>query len=134
MSLSTTAVRCAPHQSWTNLAERCMSILNLALQNVALQREMMSEDLEKYASDVSTLSELRGQSTKLGFRAAYSRSMQPVIDLLNSHFARMKLKETPFSVYTGARETDIQEMFEEILQVDKLVMKELKKAGSCSHF
>ena len=39
------AVRCAPHQSWTNLAERCMSILNLALQNVALQRESMPKEL-----------------------------------------------------------------------------------------
>ena len=53
------AVRCAPHQSWTNLAERCMSILNLALQNVALQRESMPEEFEKCASDVSSLSELR---------------------------------------------------------------------------
>ena len=52
------AVRCAPHQSWTNLAERCTSILNLALQNVALQRESMPEEFEKCASNVSSLSEL----------------------------------------------------------------------------
>lgn len=85
------AVRCASHQSWTNLAERCMSILNLALQNVALQREPMSEVLEKCVSDVSTLSHLRGLvSSKSEFKAAYLRSMQPVIDLLNGRFTRMK--------------------------------------------
>lgn len=72
------AVRCAPHQSWTNLAERCMSILNLALQNVALQRDLMSEELEKYVSNVSTLSELRSlASSKPEFKTAYLRSMQP---------------------------------------------------------
>ena len=48
------AVRCAPHQIWTNLAERCMLILNLALQNVALQRESMPEEFEKCVSDVSS--------------------------------------------------------------------------------
>ena len=145
------AVRCAPHQSWTNLAERCMSILNLALQNVALHRESMPEELEKCASDVSTLSELRGlASSKPEFKAAYLRSMQPVIDLLNNRFTRTKLKESPLSTYTGANESEIQEMFDEVLQIDttlqadKLVQKELKKAEGwklfvtkhckCSHY
>ena len=97
------AVRCAPHQSWTNLAERCMSILNLALQNVALQRESMPEEFEKCASDVSSLSELRNlASSKPEFKAAYLQSMQPVIDLLNGRFTRMKLKDSPLSTYTGA--------------------------------
>ena len=92
------AVRCAPHQSWTNLAERCMSILNLALQNVALQRESMPEEFEKCASDVSSLSELRNlASSKPEFKAAYLQSMQPVIDLLNGRFTRMKLKDSPLS-------------------------------------
>lgn len=61
------AVRCAPHQSWTNLAERCMS----TLQNVALQRQSMPDDFEMCASNVSTLSELRGlASAKSEFKAA----------------------------------------------------------------
>ena len=87
------------------------------------------------------MSELRGlESTKPEFKAAYLMSMQPVIDLLNGRFARMKLKETPLSVYTAASESDIQEMFEEVfqidhtLQVDKLVMKELKKADGWQSF
>ncbi len=35
------AVRTCPYQSWTNLAERVMSTLHLALQNVALARKPM---------------------------------------------------------------------------------------------
>ena len=30
------AIRTCPYQSWSNLAERAMSTLNLALQNVSL--------------------------------------------------------------------------------------------------
>jgi len=39
--------RTSPTQSWTNLAERLMSVLNLALSNCALSRELMSEEFEK---------------------------------------------------------------------------------------
>ena len=31
------AMRTCPTQSWTNVAERVMSILNIALQNIALE-------------------------------------------------------------------------------------------------
>ena len=60
--------------------------------------------------------------------------MQPVIDLLNGRFTHMKPKDSPLSTYTGASEDDIQKVFDEvhqidnILQIDKLVKKELKKA------
>ena len=40
------AMRTCPTQSWTNLAERVMSILNIALQHCALERETMSEEFE----------------------------------------------------------------------------------------
>ena len=89
-------------------------------------------------------------SSKPEFKAAYLQSMQPVIDLLNGRFTRMKLKDSPLSTYTGASEDDIQKVFDEvhqidnILQMDKLVKKELKKTENwqpfvakhckCSHY
>ena len=39
-------VRTCPYQSWTNVAERIMSTLNLALQNVSLARSNMSQRAE----------------------------------------------------------------------------------------
>jgi hypothetical protein len=36
----------APTQSWTNPAERRMSVLNLALSNCALSREIMGDELK----------------------------------------------------------------------------------------
>ena len=40
------AARCAPGQSWTNPVERQMSILNIALQNCALERSRCTDDIE----------------------------------------------------------------------------------------
>ena len=64
-----------------------------------------------------------------------------MIDLLNGgRFTRMKLKDSPLSTYTGASEDDIQKVFDEIhqidniLQIDKLVKKELKKAENWQSF
>lgn len=78
-------------------------------------------------------------SSKPEFKAAYLRSMQPVIDLLNNRFTRTKLKESPLSTYTGANESEIQEMFDEVLQIDttlqadKLVKKNRKRLKAGSH-
>ena len=49
------AARTAPMGSWANLAERVNSLLNLALQNVALSRESMDEDNEYVMKSVSSL-------------------------------------------------------------------------------
>ena len=41
------AMRTCATQSWTNAAERIMAILNIALQNVALERDAMATEFEK---------------------------------------------------------------------------------------
>ena len=41
------ACRCAPGQSWINTAERVMSVLNVTLQNCALEREPCSGEIER---------------------------------------------------------------------------------------
>lgn len=52
------AVRTAPQMSWINLAERIMSQLNLALQNVALAREEMPEQFEKRMKTLSSINQV----------------------------------------------------------------------------
>ena len=49
LDLDTTIVvmRTWPIQSWGNIVERVMSVLNLVLQGVALARQEMAEDYEK---------------------------------------------------------------------------------------
>ena len=53
------AVYTCPYQSWTNPAERVMSVLNLALQNTSLQRKEMSSEHEKLVKNKSTVKEVR---------------------------------------------------------------------------
>jgi len=53
------ALRTAPYHSWMNPAERVMSVLNLGLQGVALQRDEMNNELEGVFKSLNTLEEIR---------------------------------------------------------------------------
>ena len=51
--------RCAPGLNWINPAERIMSILNLGLQNVSLERQQGSEVTEKVLKDCKSMNDIR---------------------------------------------------------------------------
>lgn len=57
-------VRTCPYQSWQNVAERMMSTLNLALQNVSLARTSMPDRFEELVKNKHTLTEIRECITK----------------------------------------------------------------------
>jgi hypothetical protein len=56
--------RTAPTQSWTNPAERVMSILNLALSNCALAREAMDDEFEKNMKKCNSMTSVRKLADK----------------------------------------------------------------------
>ena len=102
------AIRTAPNHSWVNPAERCMSILNLALQHVALARSEMDKKFESKAKNKSSLTALRNLATyDPQFKEAFAQSIGDVRDLVNDRFSRMRLKEEAIRVYKGAKEEDI---------------------------
>ena len=71
------AARNAPGQSWVNLAERVMSILNLALQNCALSRERMEPNLERKMNNKKNIEEVRqAAKTTEGLKESLVDSMQ----------------------------------------------------------
>ncbi|WAR16034.1 hypothetical protein MAR_030628 [Mya arenaria] len=74
----------APAMSYLNPAERTMSVLNLALQNVALQREKMQPEFEMMAKG-KTLSERNAK-----FNEKYSESASGPIDVIRQRFAKLK--------------------------------------------
>jgi hypothetical protein len=53
------AIRTAPYHSWSNSAERIISIINLGLQGVALKRSDMSSDSEQIFKSLGTMEEIR---------------------------------------------------------------------------
>lgn len=114
------AARCAPHGSWINPAERTMSLLNLALQNVALERGCMSEGLEKLISGKSDLNSVRRTAErhpdlKEGFKAA----MQPVIRLVSERFRKMRLKEEKVRTFPAALDEEIEEIMSILSIIDE---------------
>ena len=57
--------RTAPTQTWTTLAERLMFVLNLALSNGALAREIMGEDFEKNMKKCNSMASVRKMAKHL---------------------------------------------------------------------
>ena len=53
------ALRTAPRQSWQNLAECVMSLVNAALQNVATERPPCREEDEKELSTCNKIKSIR---------------------------------------------------------------------------
>ena len=58
------AARTAPSQSICNPAERCMSLLYLALQNISLKRNRMGANIELRVKPGTTLKKLGDLSVK----------------------------------------------------------------------
>ena len=106
------AIRTCPYQSWTNLAERVMSTLNLALQNVSLARAAMDPELEAMIQSKTTLTDLPDAiSTSPALAAAFRDSMSFVIVRLTQRFNQMKLKEDPVECANAASDEEVDEFF-----------------------
>ena len=73
------ACRPAPGQSWQNPVERVMAVLNIGLQNCALERVKMSEDIEGLLKRCGSMADIRKAAEKNpGLVQAWSTSIAPV--------------------------------------------------------
>ena len=91
--------RCAPGQSYSNPAERCMSILNLGLQNCTLQCSSGSPEFEKSIKNCNSMSALREKfERKPDLKTEWLESLEAPIGLVEGRFSRLKLKNEPFVV------------------------------------
>ena len=135
------AVRTCPNQSWTNTAERVMSILNLSLQNVSLERKAMDDDFEKVMARLKHVKAVRSRlESSPEMKQKVNDSLQPVISLLNDRFNRMKLKGRHFKTVEAAGENQIESIFGEVQTIDASVSqndmtrKALKDADALQKF
>jgi len=72
-------VRCAPGQSWINPAARIMSILNLGLQNVSLERCEMGKNEEAILKSCNSMAEIREKGKDiLEIKDGWTESIEPV--------------------------------------------------------
>ena len=105
-------VRTCPYQSWTNVAERIMSTLNLALQNVSLARSNMSQRAEAVLKKKKTLDEIR-EAIKLDSELgdAVKDSMATPLIQVGQRFQCMKIKDVPVKLGVPATESEIEAQF-----------------------
>lgn len=85
-------LRCAPGQSWINPAERIMSILNLCLQNVSLQREKGPESTEAILKQCGSMADI---GSKIDLKPDWLDLLEPVQRVIRNRFSRLKLKNEP---------------------------------------
>ena len=115
------AMRTCPTQSWTNLAERVMSILNIALQHCALQRDEMSNQFEDIIKKSNSMSKLRSEASNLEeLQESFTTSMQSVISLVESRFESMKLKENYIQCTKACNDNDIDIFFQFLHRIDEI--------------
>ena len=96
--------RCAPGNSWVNPAER-MSILNLGLQNCALERHATEDD--KFRSHNSMSAIRTAIAAKPELKEPWVSSVQPVQQLIVKRFERLKLKDVPFETIPPVTDDEI---------------------------
>ena len=136
------ALSTCPYQSWTNPAERVMSVLNLALQNTSLQREEMSSDLEILVKNKNSMKAVRAEiEAHPSLGDGINHAVQPVIDFLDHRFQQLKLKDRYFKSGHVATQPEIDEMFDEVLlnidstlQKNELTKADLKRSESLKRF
>lgn len=105
-------IRTAPSASYYNPAERCMSTLNIALQNVALQRGRMIPGLEMQTKSFTSLSKLRNAATKNAcLKKEYKEAMSVPIEILKERFSRLKWKGESVVVHDAAQEDMMVDLY-----------------------
>ncbi|CAB4406022.1 unnamed protein product [Rhizophagus irregularis] len=113
------AMRTAPAQSWTNPAERIMSILNLGLQGVALLRDQMSSEMEDLFSRKNTLEEIRlVAKNNSQLESELRNSIKSIQQLLNRRTERLVLDNENFICKSPADDEEIARFFEAIISID----------------
>jgi hypothetical protein len=118
-----------------------MSTLNLALQNISLEREKMSDPLEQAIKYKNSISAIRSVvEDKPEIEPALLESTSPIISLLGERFARMKLKGKAIKIRPAASQDEVVDNFEAVHFIDsslimgKLQQENLKDAAGLKAF
>ena len=112
----------APYHSFLNEPERVMSILNLALYGVALERPKI--DNEKYRGEearfksTKTISDLRTQAERFpDLKDGLHGALEPVFELLYSRFEKLSLGGVPFKRGEHVSSEAVDELFDTVRQL-----------------
>lgn len=136
------AARTAPGHSWANPAERIMSLLNIAYQNVAIYRTEMSCHYEQMIKACSSMNDIRKKAEKSdGLERAWLQSLEEIVNLLNDRTGRVELKGKRFNTPSPASkeeirtfESEVQHHVDPTIISGKYTMNDLKKCQGYKNF
>ncbi|XP_052781350.1 uncharacterized protein LOC128217930 [Mya arenaria] len=128
------ACRCAPGQSYTNPAERIMSILNIGLQNCALSRQKSTDEVENCIRKCNSMDSIRKVAVdKPEIKEQWEVAIEPLREVIENRFKRLSLKDEPIEAMypTSEEEMDILKQHLHYLfpqmNTDRLVKAETNK-------
>ncbi len=104
-------IRTAPGQSAINMAERAMSPINLALQNVSTSRFKGDDNFEERMKRLNSMTKVRRAAEKdPEIKKNLEKSMEPVIAFMKQRFSRVMWQEKYVQVHDSAREEAMREL------------------------
>ena len=105
------AARCAPGQSWTNPVERVMSILNIGLQNCALERTVGSQEDEKLLKSCGCMDDIRKTAVDHpSLKQFWHTSIEQCRRTMTQRFSRLSLKSEPIRIFNPVETTEIDSL------------------------
>ena len=112
----------APYQSFGNEPERIMSILNLALYGVAVERPPIDE--ERFPGEESrfrrtkTIAELRSAAAAFPkLKEGVHDAMLPLFELFYQRFEKLSLKDVPFERGEHTSDSDVDDLFSAVREL-----------------
>ena len=111
--------RTAPGHSYVNPAERCMSTLNLALQNCALSRDAQDRNVEKRLKACNTMEAIRKQQPVI--RDGWSASVKNTQKAVERRFNRLMYSDQQVLVHEPASADDITDFLQQAKDVDSTI-------------
>ena len=97
------AARTAPGHSFVNPVERIMSLLNIALYGVAIERSKMSEQFESILRRCNSMSEIGNTAaSNPGMEEEFCKSLAEPARVVSDHFSQLCLKGQQFTSVQGS--------------------------------
>ena len=114
--------RCAPYHSFVNPAERCMSLLNIGLQGLALERDNAGP-FESTLKSCGTIKSIRRKATECqGLKEAYTSSIDAPIQKVESSFSMLDLKGKQVRIFKPNR--DCKELIDTLNIIEPTIKSE----------
>ena len=114
------AARTDPGHSFVNLVERIMSLLNIALYGVALERSKMSEQFESVLRRCNSMSEIRNTAaSNPGMEEKLCKILAEPARVVSDRFSQLCLKgEQLTSVQGSTIPEEITDLFRSVKEID----------------